>query len=527
MGEAQEIIEEQLKNIEGIRLEALKVASMEFDQNILKGMSKIDATNIYNTTVAAIEEEFLNGKLELIAGTYDFGMDVIQERYSNEIEKTIPFFEQTTQELFIQGTGFVLPDETYDNVDWLYSQLHDAFLFGLDDLDISKEARSNMKRLLDSLKPTTEEYQVIVEESLKAGKAVPENVSKGLNDINLLKAISGDMTSINYLIGQHLSTDTEFLNLLATAEDAGKTIGEQVSNGLLANLTIVEDSAKNTITLMNDTIGEKVIEVTPTLVQNLKDMGYNLSEGLLKGAEEKINADKKSWTDWAWLPWNWFKTTNEINSPSKLFTRGGAFIAEGLFSGVDGGVSELAYITIFERVSNALDSVKINIKKIINSILGFIEGMANGAVKGINKVISALNSFEINVPDWVTELTGISDFGFNIPMLREIKIPMLAEGAYGIPSGQLFIAREAGAEMVGSIGRRTAVANNDQIVAGITNGVAEANSEQNSLLREQNNLLRALLEKDTSVTLDGRKVSKELDRINRERGVTLITGGAY
>ncbi len=40
--------------------------------------------------------------------------------------------------------------------------------------------------------------------------------------------------------------------------------------------------------------------------------------------------------------------------------------------------------------------------------------------------------------------------------------------------GQLFIAREAGAEMVGSIGGRTAVANNDQIVEGIYQGVAAA-----------------------------------------------------
>lgn len=45
----------------------------------------------------------------------------------------------------------------------------------------------------------------------------------------------------------------------------------------------------------------------------------------------------------------------------------------------------------------------------------------------------------------------------------------------GFPNeGQLFVAREAGPEMVGSIGGRTAVANNDQIVEGIRAGVYEA-----------------------------------------------------
>jgi hypothetical protein len=43
---------------------------------------------------------------------------------------------------------------------------------------------------------------------------------------------------------------------------------------------------------------------------------------------------------------------------------------------------------------------------------------------------------------------------------------------------------------------RTAVANNDQIVEGIQRGVSEANSEQNALLRQQNELLRGILEKD-------------------------------
>lgn len=45
----------------------------------------------------------------------------------------------------------------------------------------------------------------------------------------------------------------------------------------------------------------------------------------------------------------------------------------------------------------------------------------------------------------------------------------------GFPeNGQLFLAREAGPEIVGTMGGRTAVANNDQIVAGIREGVFEA-----------------------------------------------------
>lgn len=48
----------------------------------------------------------------------------------------------------------------------------------------------------------------------------------------------------------------------------------------------------------------------------------------------------------------------------------------------------------------------------------------------------------------------------------------------GFPDeGELFMAREAGPELVGRIGNRTAVANNDQIISGIRQGVYEAVSQ--------------------------------------------------
>ena len=167
-----------------------------------------------------------------------------------------------------------------------------------------------------------------------------------------------------------------------------------------------------------------------------------------------------------------------------------------------------------------------SIKNVINGLIGGIESLANGIIKGVNFIFKALNKLQIDVPDWVTDMTGITKFGFSFKLLKEVEIPRLADGGF-VDEGQMFIAREAGAEMVGAIGRRTAVANNDQIVSGIASGVAEANSEQNSLLREQNNLLRALLEKDTSTNLDGRKVAKELDRVYKGMGATIIKGGAY
>ena len=43
------------------------------------------------------------------------------------------------------------------------------------------------------------------------------------------------------------------------------------------------------------------------------------------------------------------------------------------------------------------------------------------------------------VPEWVTELTGMTSFGFNIPNLSQISVPRLATGAV-IPPNAEFLA---------------------------------------------------------------------------------------
>lgn len=75
-----------------------------------------------------------------------------------------------------------------------------------------------------------------------------------------------------------------------------------------------------------------------------------------------------------------------------------------------------------------------------------------------------------------------------------------AEGGLFPSRGQLFVANEAGPEMVGQIGSRTAVANNDQIVAGISSGVAEANQTGNALLGQLVAVGQQLLRKELVIT---------------------------
>lgn len=118
-----------------------------------------------------------------------------------------------------------------------------------------------------------------------------------------------------------------------------------------------------------------------------------------------------------------------------------------------------------------------DITVIFGKVVGFFKGIINGVLSGLNSAISyafgGINSI-------LRSIRGFSIAGFTpFSGLREIsvpQIPMLADGGF-VDQGQLFIAREAGAEMVGSIGRRTAVANNDQIVEGIATATREGNED--------------------------------------------------
>ena len=65
----------------------------------------------------------------------------------------------------------------------------------------------------------------------------------------------------------------------------------------------------------------------------------------------------------------------------------------------------------------------------------------------------------------------------------------------GVPDmGQMFIARESGPELVGSLGGHTAVMNNDQIVASVSNGVYQA--VKSALGNGQNVNVQVVLEGD-------------------------------
>ena len=171
---------------------------------------------------------------------------------------------------------------------------------------------------------------------------------------------------------------------------------------------------------------------------------------------------------------NKVKSVLGIHSPSTVFYSIGHDIVQGMLNGFSAAWSSLE--TTVSNLFSGLISWCQNAHAWLQDVLDGI-GLVNNSSHGLG-----LHS-------------GISG--------------KFAEG--GFPTeGQLFIAREAGAEMVGSIGGRTAVANNDQIVEGIRQGVYEAVMAANS--NGNNNF-------DVRVFLDSREIKTGQQRLARSMGV--------
>lgn len=96
------------------------------------------------------------------------------------------------------------------------------------------------------------------------------------------------------------------------------------------------------------------------------------------------------------------------------------------------------------------------------------------------------------------------------------KMSLYASG--GFPDmGEMFVAREAGPELVGRIGKKTAVANNDQIISAVSGGVYNA---MRSAMAGMNS--GGKYEIHTTVTLDGKSVGKSV--VDYNNGIVRQTG---
>lgn len=344
----------------------------------------------------------------------------------------------------------------------------------------------------------TNEYQKQLEITEKYGKAVGSakdkvtSITDGLNEYNAaIQSADGTVeSSTAFIVEQYgvLAKDGTYTysslvnginDLNAKCDEHGKVwqtlskteqeASKQARIQLLGDLAQKAFSQGKTYEQMLSTAKAKGAELTQADKAELKKQYDNLKKqaddikavkqeqyNALMSLLDKYGIDKKSKDG--------KRYANELKDAQKNGTEQGQKYIDNLAKKISNDS---------HKVNNEVDKTSQNSKKQFESHQAEFKVATKTAEKTLAAFLNSIPTFKpIKLGlEVAKKVLKIGNFGFDIDL----------RAGGGFPdTGQMFIAREAGPELVGRIGRRTAVANNDQIVQGIASAVRSAMSGVNN-----------------------------------------------
>lgn len=291
-----------------------------------------------------------------------------------------------------------------------------------------------------------EQYGVLA----KDGTYTYSSLANGLNDLNAKCDENGKVWQTLSKTEQEASKQARIQLLGDLAQKAfsqGKTYEQMLSTAKAKGAELTQ-ADKDELKKQYDNLKKQADDI-----KAVKKEQYNALMSLL----DKYGIDKKSKDGKRYV--------SELKDAQKNGTEQGQQYIDKLAKKISKDSS---------KVSNEVDKTSKNSKKQFESHQAEFEVNTKSATNILDAFMRSIPSSKPMKLDLKTDKKRfkIGDFGFDIGLFS------YATG--GFPdTGQMFIAREAGPELVGRIGRRTAVANNDQIVQGIASAVRSAMSGVN------------------------------------------------
>lgn len=289
-----------------------------------------------------------------------------------------------------------------------------------------------------------------------------------LNQVNDLIAT---MAQNNLMAGDVTATLVGIMSSLLLLMGGIALVGPSMTAGLLPFLAVIGGISalllvmKATIPTILDAVGDFITNIAPSLCKIL-DVIFN-------GINKIIDAIGNN-------------LVKVINSVGDLFT--------SIFNGISNIISTVGDViieilnTIDKSVNSVLEATIRFISRLGWAIDSFVNGVISAVTKLINFVVSGIeyliNTLIVNAingllkqvkKNKIAELLGIDK---KITLMSNVTINRFRPKLYadgGFPTrGDMFIANEKAPEYVGSINNKPAVANQNQIVDGISTGVARA-----------------------------------------------------
>lgn len=269
--------------------------------------------------------------------------------------------------------------------------------------------------------------------------------------------------------------------------------------------------------------------IIPYLSKNGTDMGVSLYKGYLNEINKAIPKVTSSTGNMAQSGIDSVKKTQDSHSPSKEYAKLGLYAIQGYCNGITNNLRDITTnatkiaTTAISAVS-AKNDFKMYGKKVSDTFAKGIDvnNITVTFVSMFDVILQKMQIFSNNLSETMnTNLTnmvnsvnsvkltnGTATIGSKMPMIIVPK--MYASGGYP-ESGEMFMARENGAELVGRIGNKTAVVNNEQIVESIKGGVYEAVMSAKSSDNSDNQPMYIY----TTVYLDNDEVYNSVEKRSR------------
>ena len=411
----------------------------------------------------------------------------------------------------------------------------DGFIGNLDWKSVGTFIGDMINGALDSI-----EWDKILNIANNLGKGLA-NAINGLTETEALSnsakaigkfitsAVSGAWSFVTNLDFKQLGTEiskgiNKAIEEMATADSSGKTgwkkLGETISTGLSGLADMISEALD---TIDWDLVGDSVIQFISGidwmgLFTSAMTLKSKLSSSLLELFKLAIKAMGALQLD---IALNVAQSAqdfyNEKIQPIVDFVKGKTIDLKAKLTGISKKT--------IDNIKKSWKKLKSAVKATLKPKIRLSDGKIVSTLQKIKDMWDKLKSTAS------LKLTAIFNNGFTGPLKRiwnEIaskintaidtinKIPgvnitarlpkLYAEG--GFPQvGEMFIAREAGPEMVGKIGNSNAVANNQQITQGISDAVYRGNQALLSVMqqelmetRQQNEYLQQLLQKETGIS---------------------------
>ena len=254
------------------------------------------------------------------------------------------------------------------------------------------------------------------------------------------------------------------------------------ANNYEAYVSTMTTETENFVTATNTAINDGL--PSP---EDMSQKGQDIATGLNNGIETGSKQTESTTKTWGQTIIDTFKDIFNIHSPSKVMEDIGVNIVQGFIDGLKNTVS-----TVFATLSNFGNQFINAFVNIRSRVLDVFKSMAV-SIAGILK--NVLSSISNAVNSAISSMQYLKNLGNNSVVKRiSINVPKLAQGAV-IPPNKEFMA------VLGDQKSGTNIESPLSTMVEAFNQAGGNRSEQEiSLLTEQNQLLRQLLDKEWSIS---------------------------